>query len=988
MTRRPHVAPRRLRWLLPASLVLFSTHDARTPPAEPLTRVADFRSFARQEEREGREVDVQGVVTHFDAARGMLYLHDATGAAAVAVGDPGAAVRAGGIVSLRGSLDPGSSTPRFRSAHLTVLEQPSRDHMPAPKPVTAATLLTRDLEAEWVEVRGVLRSAVKRGKILYLELQDGGRYFRAEVSCPGQITYPWLPDSRVSMQGVSPRRTQGGPPDVPQLLVPAMDYLRLEQDPPVDPFALPLFPLGQLVQMQPERLPEHRVRVRGSVLQVRGERGLVLAVEGRELAVATEERAAVSPGETVDVVGFATPGEAGTVLKHALVRKELDPGARAAAPLVPVLRTASAVRRLSPQEAAEGRPIKLRAVVTYNYPEMRLLFVQDGTAGIYVEAWRHVHRLQPGDFVELEGVSAPGAFVPIVGQPRVRVLGRAPLPAARRVRPAELRAGQQDSQWIEVEGVVRSVTRRRRFTAIQMAQDGVRFQLDLPPSADPDLASRLVNARVRVRAVCRSVLTVKGQWADIMLSTPGAEELTVVTPPPAEPFALPVSPVNTLFRFVAGQSWEHRVRVKGTVTFSQPGDLYLRDASGGLRVRTNGRTSPAVGDEVDAVGFATPGDYSPVLQDAEVRTLGPQTAAVPVTVTPEEAMRGGFDGELVQLEARLLEHVRGRDGGQLSLRAGPYLFTALLRGSSPWPGELRPGSGLRLTGVCRVAANEQRVPQSFQLLLRTPSDIEVPQPGPWWTPRHAAWLLAAMVGVVALALVWVVTLRRHAAAQSRIIWQRVKRETELQERQRMARELHDTLEQNLTGISLCLEAASLTLDTSPQMAEQHLGRALAHVDRSIEEVHRSVWALREESLEAHGLAASLNEIGQQLASCSPAPIVVSTRVEGHPRPFSLAVENNLLHIGQEAMTNAVKHGRATRIEVTLLYGEQGFCLRVSDDGRGFDVRAAVRGRLGLVGMRERALEIGGRVEVSSALHQGTEVQVWVPLEPLALSQAG
>jgi len=195
----------------------------------------------------------------------------------------------------------------------------------------------------------------------------------------------------------------------------------------------------------------------------------------------------------------------------------------------------------------------------------------------------------------------------------------------------------------------------------------------------------------------------------------------------------------------------------------------------------------------------------------------------------------------------------------------------------------------------------------------------------------------------------------------------------------MARELHDTLEQNLTGISRCLEAASLTLDKSPQMAEQHLGRALLHVDRSIEEVHRSVWALREESLEAHGLAASLDEIGQQLAGCSPTPIAVSTRVEGASRPFSLSVENNLLHIGQEALTNAVKHGKATRIVLTLSYADEIFRLHVGDDGRGFDARApAAPGRLGLVGMRERARACGGELTVRRRPGGGTRVTARLP----------
>jgi signal transduction histidine kinase len=990
MNSRGTAAFRRLRWLLPAALALCSAGDALTPPAEPLARLRDVQSFMLLAVRAAREVDLEGVVTHFDAERGELYLHDASGPGAFAVGDLGAPVWAGGLVSLRGVLDPASRTPTLRRPQLTVLAQPSVEHMPEPRKVDAATLLALGSPAEWVEVRGVLLSAVERPPILHLDLQEGGRRFHAHVSIAGSGWPPWPPDSRLRLRGVRPAAgASGAAPDVPQVLVGGPGDLRIDEDPPSDPFALPLASLAQLAAPSSEPLPDHRVRVRGVLRRFTGEQSFVLAAQGRELAVVTEERTTARAGDGIDVVGFARPGAAGVSLTYALVRSSGDLGAPPPAVSRRVLRTAAEVRRLTSDQAREGHPVRLQGVVTFNDPELSLLFVQDRTAGIYVEAWRHIHHVQAGDRVEVEGVSAPGNFVPIVDRPRIRVVGRGPLPPARRVRPPQLRAGLQDSQWVEVEGVVRSMSPRRRFTVIKMAEDGVRFQLDLPPQADPALARRLVDARVRVRAVCRSVFTLKGQFADFALSSPGLEQLTVLTPPSAEPFARTVLPVNSLFQFVPGQNWAHRVRVQGTVTFSQSGDLYLRDESGGLRVRTSGGPLPEVGEEIDAIGFAGPGEYSPVLEDAEVRARGRRSDARPVAITPEQAMRGGYDGELVQLEARLLEHVPGPEGRELSLRAGQYVFTAPVRGSAPWPRGLRPGSGLRLTGVCRVSANEQRVPRSFQLLLRSPADIEVPHPGPWWTPRQAAWALGAMVGVVALTLVWVVTLRRHANTQKRIIWQQVKRETELQERQRMARELHDTLEQNLTGISLSLEAASLTLQKSPEMAEQHLGRALVHVDRSIEEVHRSVWALREESLEAHGLAASLDELGQRLASCSASPIAVRTRVEGNPCPFALTVENHLLHIGQEALTNAVKHGKAAHIEVTLTYSERAFRLRVRDDGRGFNALApAPEGRLGLLGMRERALEIGGRVEVLSGVGRGTEVQVWVPLAPMSMSQAG
>jgi signal transduction histidine kinase len=291
--------------------------------------------------------------------------------------------------------------------------------------------------------------------------------------------------------------------------------------------------------------------------------------------------------------------------------------------------------------------------------------------------------------------------------------------------------------------------------------------------------------------------------------------------------------------------------------------------------------------------------------------------------------------------------------------------------------------------VCAVSTREQRVPQAFRILLRTPADVEVVQPAPWWTSRRAAWVLSVMGGIVALALAWVATLRRQVQAQAGIIWKRVRRETELQERQRMARELHDTLEQNLAGISLCLEAAHLTIAATPAMAEKHVARALAQVEASIDEVHRAVWALREESLETRGLAACLDEIGRQLSACRPGAIELATSVEGAPRPFAVAVENNLLRIGQEALTNAVRHGQASRIVVRLRYDTDAFSLSVRDDGRGFDATAAVPpGHFGLAGMRERVQVIGGRLDVRSAVNRGTEVTVTLPLEPLALRQTG
>jgi signal transduction histidine kinase len=511
------------------------------------------------------------------------------------------------------------------------------------------------------------------------------------------------------------------------------------------------------------------------------------------------------------------------------------------------------------------------------------------------------------------------------------------------------------------------------------------------------LAARFVDARVHVRGVCRSVLTRREQLAAVEIDSPDLDALTVLTPAPTEPFTRPVQPVSSLLQFNPHQDWEHRVHVRGVLTFARPsdGEFFVRDRTGGVYVTSSSlaaRTAAVrVGDEVDVVGFATASNYSPMLEDAELQSIHHVEDPPAHAITPEEAMTGQFDSELVRLEARLVETLSGdvREGKRLLLQAGPYLFTGVLPGSPALPAAVVPGSALELTGICVVAPGAQHVPQGFRLVLRSPADIRVVRAAPWWTPAHAAWLLGAMVALAAVAFAWVVTLRRRVKEQSLVIWHRVKKETELQERQRMARELHDSLEQNLTGISLSLEAARLTLAERPQNAEAHLARALEGVEASVEEVHRSVWALREETLETRGLAASLDEAGQQLADCSHRPIQILTRVGGSPRPLAVPVENNLLRIGQEALTNAVKHGQATHIEVYLRYGDDAFRLRVSDNGGGFDAGAAPpTGHYGLVGMRERAAEMGATLDVRSSAGRGTVIEVTVPLPPLSLRQAG
>jgi signal transduction histidine kinase len=197
------------------------------------------------------------------------------------------------------------------------------------------------------------------------------------------------------------------------------------------------------------------------------------------------------------------------------------------------------------------------------------------------------------------------------------------------------------------------------------------------------------------------------------------------------------------------------------------------------------------------------------------------------------------------------------------------------------------------------------------------------------------------------------------------------------ERSRIARHLHDTLACGLTGISLQLDALAASLPDPPPDVRQPLRRAQELVRSTMEEARASVQALRR-SAGSRALPEALREAARQLTGRGRPPVQIE--VKGPVRTLPAPQEDHLLCIGREALTNAVRHSRAGHIRVGLTYAEDAVHLRVSDDGVGLppDACAAADDGFGLLGMRERAQQIGGRLCLKSAPGQGTDVQVTVP----------
>jgi signal transduction histidine kinase len=195
------------------------------------------------------------------------------------------------------------------------------------------------------------------------------------------------------------------------------------------------------------------------------------------------------------------------------------------------------------------------------------------------------------------------------------------------------------------------------------------------------------------------------------------------------------------------------------------------------------------------------------------------------------------------------------------------------------------------------------------------------------------------------------------------------------ERQRMAREIHDTLAQGLTGIVTQLQAAEQAAD-DPASWRRHLATATQLARESLTEARRSVDALRPMSLEIGRLAEALADVAGRWSALNEIPVQVTTT--GTTRPISPEIEFGLLRAAQEALANVAKHAQASRVGLTLSYMESEIALDVRDDGVGFDPILPDRDGFGLVAMRQRIEGLSGTLQVESEPDGGTAVSACVP----------
>ena len=410
------------------------------------------------------------------------------------------------------------------------------------------------------------------------------------------------------------------------------------------------------------------------------------------------------------------------------------------------------------------------------------------------------------------------------------------------------------------------------------------------------------------------------------------------------------------------------VTIRGVVTRTGH-ETFVQDVTGGVLVQFAEQPRIKVGDELEVSGLPRAGLYSSRIEHATGRFLWAANPPPPAAVTVNQAARGDFDGEYIELEARL-DHVEASPGNLLvlTLSTEDQSFLALLqtaKGGFISP-HFEPHSILRLRGVCSMDAGLTRNAVPFVLLLRSAEDAEELAGPPWWSPQL---LLRDALILLSLSLLSALIMVRVRSNRNRAVQQ---------EREHIAHEIHDTLAQSFAGVAFQLHAVRSGLPHDARELSGHVDVAINMVRHSHQEARRSIAALRTRTSSKDPLATELRRAAERMLGTGPMEMELT--IQGSPRPLSLRVHNALLRIGQEAAANAIHHSGASMLTIVLVYLEKAVRLEVRDNGCGLQANGEIGKGFGLAGMSSRAHKLQGTLTIKTETACGTTVCATIPTE--------
>lgn len=680
------------------------------------------------------------------------------------------------------------------------------------------------------------------------------------------------------------------------------------------------------------------------------------------------------------------------------------------------------IRNLSPEEAGQGLDVLIEAQVVRVDPHMNHFFIFDGKHGIFVGGNAKdrsvVKSLESGDVVRVEGITTAGAFMPDIDASEVVVLENRPLPEPILFYNIDFVSTTSDCKWGLIRGRLLSMTISPEKTSILLDLtdvDSEEYQVQLPYSESSEKRlNELMFRFVELRAVCGTVANENRQMIGRIFYAHSGDEFSLAGDE-WKLNTLEKKQIHELMRY--NVSFNRPFQTRGVVLYADKREMFLRGEKACLKVASNEPVQFGPGDDVSLTGFIWLQPVSPAFRAAHMELIGKETYPEPVSLDLSEAIDPLLNYNLVQLDAELIEVQKGyTDGGaeaQYTMRCrskGEFFEARLPRGIEPGV-KLLSGAQVKLMGICNMQrkSEEERnlIISGFWIQLRGLDDIQILRAAPWWTKTRLFMLSGSILIIAVGSMVWIISLRRTVEHQTGIIAEKVERESIHEERQRIARDLHDNLEQGISGAIYQLGSCQRLHDRTVERASEELqivldekgaddprksiktmwgdlSDNLALSKDAVDRVERILRHCSEQSrstiLELRGgllekmdfisaVEISLEKLEQEYEVRNELEVV------GEPRSLTPTAGRHILLFIKEAALNAARYSKTKPCKVTLDYSNGGLMVAIADHGCGFDVdRALQSGRLGLKGMKERITLLHGKMLIDSTMGKGTLVK--------------
>ena len=678
----------------------------------------------------------------------------------------------------------------------------------------------------------------------------------------------------------------------------------------------------------------------------------------------------------------------------------LLPAAEAHAPL---LRTAAEINALSDEEFASGIPFDIEGTVSFIAAMASPGFnpnvtVQDETGSVSLFSTHGLPVPSTGDRIRATGTTSFDVFSqPHADYTNLIRIGNAAVPKPEVLSLSDLLHGDYNHRLVETSGTIADAFRDEidhRYNYLLLKRGS-----EILPAAFPDMnvseasLQALIGAEVNIIGLCLFTSGARG-FLGPRLELTGLDAIHVIKPAPRDPFDAPM--LEDIHRInPAAVANKGRRAIIGRVIAVWNGDRFILKTADGrfLRATLARRQSPpSYGETVRVVGFPETDLFRINIGEAiwrhEQADLPPEDAPRPCTVEAllmdakgRQQFRPHYFGKTLKITGRVRDFTGATNPRtHLLLDCGKALIPVNADTCPDAFKDVAEGCVVEASGICLMETENWRSDAPFPrvtgmtLILRTAADLKILSRPPWWTPLRLSIVIGALLVVLSGIFIWNRMLNRLVERRSRALLKEQAAhdvaDLKVEERTRLAVELHDTLSQNLTGIALQIDATQMAAEEDPNSVMPYLEMARRKMQSCRENLRNCLWDLRSGAFEEKTLAEAIRR--------TIAPHIGTTDVHVDMDVPCRKLSDNAIHavlcIIRELVINAIRHGKASLIGISGQLESDGLSFSVSDNGVGFDPTkrpGLSEGHFGLQGVSERARRLGGIFEITSKPNHGT-----------------